>query len=122
MGFLQESAIYTYSHPCLAAMAMQKIFAREILDSRGNPTVEVDLYTAKGNHGLTLLVRLDSLLQFPPPLPHNFAISFTFSEIPVPRRLPRPSSFHLVTMLEEAVAFVLPPVSGLGEDTLAHVG
>ena len=30
-------------------MAMQKIFAREILDSRGNPTVEVDLYTAKGN-------------------------------------------------------------------------
>lgn len=32
-------------------MAMQKIFAREILDSRGNPTVEVDLYTAKGNTG-----------------------------------------------------------------------
>ncbi|XP_023586799.1 beta-enolase [Trichechus manatus latirostris] len=31
-----------------AAMAMQKIFAREILDSRGNPTVEVDLHTAKG--------------------------------------------------------------------------
>ncbi|MBV96878.1 Beta-enolase, partial [Eschrichtius robustus] len=30
------------------AMAMQKIFAREILDSRGNPTVEVDLHTAKG--------------------------------------------------------------------------
>lgn len=30
-------------------MAMQKIFAREILDSRGNPTVEVDLHTAKGN-------------------------------------------------------------------------
>uniref|UniRef100_A0A8C5VX29 Beta-enolase n=1 Tax=Microcebus murinus TaxID=30608 RepID=A0A8C5VX29_MICMU len=29
-------------------MAMQKIFAREILDSRGNPTVEVDLYTGKG--------------------------------------------------------------------------
>ncbi|KAK2111572.1 Beta-enolase, partial [Saguinus oedipus] len=29
-------------------MAMQKIFAREILDSRGNPTVEVDLHTAKG--------------------------------------------------------------------------
>lgn len=33
-------------------MAMQKIFAREILDSRGNPTVEVDLHTAKGNTGL----------------------------------------------------------------------
>lgn len=32
-------------------MAMQKIFAREILDSRGNPTVEVDLHTAKGNPG-----------------------------------------------------------------------
>uniref|UniRef100_A0A3Q1M0V5 Beta-enolase n=2 Tax=Bos TaxID=9903 RepID=A0A3Q1M0V5_BOVIN len=32
----------------LTAMAMQKIFAREILDSRGNPTVEVDLHTAKG--------------------------------------------------------------------------
>uniref|UniRef100_A0A8C0KBB8 Beta-enolase n=1 Tax=Canis lupus dingo TaxID=286419 RepID=A0A8C0KBB8_CANLU len=32
----------------LRAMAMQKIFAREILDSRGNPTVEVDLHTAKG--------------------------------------------------------------------------
>lgn len=32
-------------------MAMQKIFAREILDSRGNPTVEVDLHTAKGNTG-----------------------------------------------------------------------
>ncbi|CAO2643977.1 Eno3 [Lemmus lemmus] len=30
-------------------MAMQKIFAREILDSRGNPTVEVDLHTAKGS-------------------------------------------------------------------------
>uniref|UniRef100_A0A8C4X7J7 Beta-enolase n=1 Tax=Erpetoichthys calabaricus TaxID=27687 RepID=A0A8C4X7J7_ERPCA len=29
-------------------MSITKIFAREILDSRGNPTVEVDLYTAKG--------------------------------------------------------------------------
>ncbi|NXA16538.1 ENOB enolase, partial [Sapayoa aenigma] len=29
-------------------MSIQKIVAREILDSRGNPTVEVDLYTAKG--------------------------------------------------------------------------
>uniref|UniRef100_A0A2K5P931 phosphopyruvate hydratase n=1 Tax=Cebus imitator TaxID=2715852 RepID=A0A2K5P931_CEBIM len=28
-------------------MAMQKIFVQEILDSRGNPTVEVDLHTAK---------------------------------------------------------------------------
>lgn len=30
------------------AMSIQKIHAREILDSRGNPTVEVDLHTAKG--------------------------------------------------------------------------
>ncbi|XP_072114612.1 beta-enolase [Mobula birostris] len=30
-------------------MSIHKIFAREILDSRGNPTVEVDLYTAKGH-------------------------------------------------------------------------
>ncbi|XP_056408991.1 beta-enolase-like, partial [Hyla sarda] len=29
-------------------MSIQKIHAREILDSRGNPTVEVDLYTGKG--------------------------------------------------------------------------
>ncbi|XP_007441409.1 beta-enolase [Python bivittatus] len=29
-------------------MSIQKIHAREILDSRGNPTVEVDLHTAKG--------------------------------------------------------------------------
>ncbi|XP_041034769.1 beta-enolase [Carcharodon carcharias] len=30
-------------------MSIVKIHAREILDSRGNPTVEVDLYTAKGH-------------------------------------------------------------------------
>ncbi|CAI5791619.1 betabeta-enolase [Podarcis lilfordi] len=30
-------------------MSIQKIHAREILDSRGNPTVEVDLETAKGH-------------------------------------------------------------------------
>uniref|UniRef100_A0A8C0JGJ4 Enolase n=1 Tax=Chelonoidis abingdonii TaxID=106734 RepID=A0A8C0JGJ4_CHEAB len=29
-------------------MSIQKIYAREILDSRGNPTVEVDLHTTKG--------------------------------------------------------------------------
>lgn len=29
-------------------MSIQKIFARSIFDSRGNPTVEVDLYTPKG--------------------------------------------------------------------------
>lgn len=29
-------------------MSILKIHAREIFDSRGNPTVEVDLYTNKG--------------------------------------------------------------------------
>lgn len=29
-------------------MSVVKIHAREIFDSRGNPTVEVDLYTDKG--------------------------------------------------------------------------
>lgn len=29
-------------------MSITKIFARSIFDSRGNPTVEVDLHTAKG--------------------------------------------------------------------------
>jgi len=29
-------------------MSIKKIFARSIFDSRGNPTVEVDLYTDKG--------------------------------------------------------------------------
>ena len=29
-------------------MSIVNIVAREILDSRGNPTVEVDLYTEKG--------------------------------------------------------------------------
>ncbi|KPP59516.1 beta-enolase-like, partial [Scleropages formosus] len=32
----------------IVKMSITKIHAREILDSRGNPTVEVDLYTAKG--------------------------------------------------------------------------
>uniref|UniRef100_A0A287ANH6 phosphopyruvate hydratase n=2 Tax=Sus scrofa TaxID=9823 RepID=A0A287ANH6_PIG len=35
-------------HHIPAIMSIEKIWAREILDSRGNPTVEVDLYTAKG--------------------------------------------------------------------------
>lgn len=34
-------------------MSIEKIWAREILDSRGNPTVEVDLHTAKGD-GLSI--------------------------------------------------------------------
>lgn len=32
-------------------MSILKIHAREIFDSRGNPTVEVDLYTKKGTVG-----------------------------------------------------------------------
>lgn len=42
-------------------MSIEKIWAREILDSRGNPTVEVDLYTAKGSGqgmGLPTALRL----------------------------------------------------------------
>ena len=31
--------------------SIKKIFARQILDSRGNPTVEVDLYTDAGFMG-----------------------------------------------------------------------
>lgn len=44
-------------------MSIEKIWAREILDSRGNPTVEVDLCTAKGNEqgrGLLTTAMLDS--------------------------------------------------------------
>ncbi|KAJ8257589.1 hypothetical protein GJAV_G00187400 [Gymnothorax javanicus] len=39
-----------------STMSILKIHAREIFDSRGNPTVEVDLYTKKG------VVRLQELL------------------------------------------------------------
>jgi len=35
-------------HQAATKMSVTKIFARSIFDSRGNPTVEVDLYTAKG--------------------------------------------------------------------------
>lgn len=40
-------------------MSILKIHAREIFDSRGNPTVEVDLYTNKGE---SLAVGVYSLL------------------------------------------------------------
>lgn len=40
-------------------MSIEKIWAREILDSRGNPTVEVDLHTAKGNGHLPTAPGLD---------------------------------------------------------------
>ncbi|KAK2114207.1 Beta-enolase [Saguinus oedipus] len=45
---LQTRSSIQLSSEDIPAMAMQKIFAREILDSRGNPTAEVDLHTAKG--------------------------------------------------------------------------
>ncbi|CAL4176467.1 unnamed protein product [Meganyctiphanes norvegica] len=35
-------------HQTASKMSITKIFARSIFDSRGNPTVEVDLYTHKG--------------------------------------------------------------------------
>ncbi|XP_013929500.1 PREDICTED: gamma-enolase-like, partial [Thamnophis sirtalis] len=43
-------AFYFYSPPGnpISTMSIEEIRAREILDSRGNPTVEVDLYTSKG--------------------------------------------------------------------------
>ena len=31
--------------------SIEKVYAREILDSRGNPTVEVDIYTKSGHLG-----------------------------------------------------------------------
>lgn len=34
--------------PQKVTMSILKVHAREIFDSRGNPTVEVDLYTSKG--------------------------------------------------------------------------
>merc|ERR1712168_76206 len=37
--------------PLHVKMSITKIHAREILDSRGNPTVEVDLWTHKGRYG-----------------------------------------------------------------------
>ena len=31
--------------------SIEKVYAREILDSRGNPTIEVDIYTKSGHLG-----------------------------------------------------------------------
>jgi len=36
-------------------MSISKIHARQIFDSRGNPTVEVDLYTDQGEFYFLLL-------------------------------------------------------------------
>lgn len=40
-------------------MSILKIHAREIFDSRGNPTVEVDLYTKKGTVWLIYIYMID---------------------------------------------------------------
>ncbi|CAH7446572.1 Eno1 [Phodopus roborovskii] len=45
-------------------MSILKIHAREIFDSRGNPTVEVDLYTSKGVCASSPSCALGSLLYF----------------------------------------------------------
>lgn len=36
------------NQPQIPHMVIKKIFAREIFDSRGNPTIEVDVHTEKG--------------------------------------------------------------------------
>ena len=40
--------LFDFSRQPFLRMPITKIHAREIYDSRGNPTVEVDLYTDKG--------------------------------------------------------------------------
>lgn len=120
----QLSILIHTSHP--AAMAMQKIFAREILDSRGNPTVEVDLHTAKGNPGLLNWFTWEDpqlhLPLLPSCMPHPL-----FSGIPFSRLLPRPCSSSLTppptppphpTVRSYGLS-TLPPVSGLQEETSA---
>lgn len=84
-------------------MAMQKIFAREILDSRGNPTVEVDLYTAKGNTDPLNWFALEEDPSAIWPLPFSCPTSSTFSEIPFPRCLPRPPSSKLAPLLRDTL-------------------
>lgn len=45
-------------------MSIVKIHAREIFDSRGNPTVEVDLYTDKGRPQYMVFVGTKHLKSF----------------------------------------------------------
>jgi len=40
-------------------MPINKIHARQIFDSRGNPTVEVDLYTERGMYCVIISVNLN---------------------------------------------------------------
>lgn len=75
-GSLRDQ-LSTLSHTSSsAAMAMQKIFAREILDSRGNPTVEVDLHTAKG----IMVPSIALPCETPAHRPH--ALSFLWGPLP----------------------------------------
>jgi len=37
-------------------MPINKIHARQIFDSRGNPTVEVDLYTERGMYYIIIII------------------------------------------------------------------
>ncbi|CAB1330307.1 unnamed protein product [Coregonus sp. 'balchen'] len=45
---LENVQFVSHSRAACRTMSILKIHAREIFDSRGNPTVEVDLYTKKG--------------------------------------------------------------------------
>lgn len=92
LGSLRDQLFALTHVSCPAAMAMQKIFAREILDSRGNPTVEVDLHTAKGNIGPLKWFALEDPQPHQAFVSHLCATTSPFSGIPFPRVLPRPSS------------------------------
>lgn len=94
-------------------MAMQKIFAREILDSRGNPTVEVDLHTAKGNTGpLNGFTWEDPQLHLPLP-PNSMPHPLLSLGSPLPACSPAGSSTNLSTQ---------PPAPGLREETISPLG
>lgn len=43
-------------------MPVSKVFARQIFDSRGNPTVEVDVETEKGKFSFGLVRLLENMM------------------------------------------------------------
>jgi len=45
-------------------MPINKIHARQIFDSRGNPTVEVDLYTERGMSIIVYFYHISSELRY----------------------------------------------------------
>ena len=51
---LKELNKFTYSSR-LSIMIIEDIFAREVLDSRGNPTVEVEVFTSNGVMGRAIV-------------------------------------------------------------------